>query len=125
MMCELEFKKLNQQTDFKNKVEPLFYTAKFCLGVLCVILSSLTLFLVIFGMFNFYLSSENNATIIQPSDLLNTILKWLGSRGLGYIQNIIFISLAGYLLAVTFHGNQTIGFRFASPTFYPMRPNET
>lgn len=33
--------------------------------------------------------------------------------------------MAGYLLAVTFKGNQTIGFRFASPTFYPMRANET
>jgi len=62
MQCELEFTKLNQQTDFVNKVEPLYYTGKLCLGILCVVLTSTSLFLVVFGMLDYWLSSEQNST---------------------------------------------------------------
>ena len=41
------------------------------------------------------------------------------------IANIIFVQMGLYLTACIFKGNQTMGFRFASPTFYPMRSNET
>lgn len=41
----------------------------------------------------------------------------------GPIIVIIFQCL--YLMVVVQKGNQTIGFRFAAPTFYPMRENET
>lgn len=46
-------------------------------------------------------------------------------KDMDYLCNIIFIGMALYLLAVTIKGNSTLGFRFASPLFYPMRENET
>lgn len=44
---------------------------------------------------------------------------------LGYLANIIFIFLSLYFLICNIKGNSTLGFRFASPLFYPMRENET
>mmetsp|Transcript_8545 Transcript_8545/g.14409 ORF Transcript_8545/g.14409 Transcript_8545/m.14409 type:complete len:160 (-) Transcript_8545:4-483(-) len=46
-------------------------------------------------------------------------------KDLDYLCNLFFVSMAFYLLAVTIKGNATLGFRFASPLFYPMRENET
>ena len=52
-------------------------------------------------------------------------MKYTVKHNMGFISNLIFISMALYLYAVAQKGNSTIGFRFASPTFYPMRSNET
>lgn len=53
------------------------------------------------------------------------ILEFLLERNDDFLCNFIFVTLALYLLAATIKGNSTLGFRFASPTFYPMRSNET
>lgn len=125
MQCELEFKKLNDQTDFANKVEPLYYNGVFALGVLCFLLSSNWLVVIVYDTINYWIVLDKTISSVDPSDYINKILQVCLDNNLGYFCNLIFISLAVYLLAVTFKGNQTIGFRFASPTFYPMRPNET
>ena len=39
MQCEKEFKKLDCQTNYVKKVEPLKYTCQLLLGILCLILS--------------------------------------------------------------------------------------
>ena len=41
------------------------------------------------------------------------------------MANLIFVLMGLYITACCFKGNQTLGFRFASPTFFPMRSNET
>jgi hypothetical protein len=52
-------------------------------------------------------------------------LKFLVKHDLHFVCNVVFVLQALYLVAATTKGNSTLGFRFASPTFYPMRPNET
>ena len=39
MKCEMEFKKLDMQTDYVKKVEPMKYSCQLMLGILCIILS--------------------------------------------------------------------------------------
>ena len=39
MKCEKEFQKLEQVTDYANRVEPMVYTGLLILGILCSILS--------------------------------------------------------------------------------------
>ena len=131
MKCEMEFKKLNDQTDYVNRVEPLTYTGKLILGILCVILSSNWLFVIAFNMVNLYILSyvtdkfSKATTDLENADFVNKIMHWCMENNLSYMANVIFVAMTLYLFATTFKGNQTIGFRFASPTFYPMRSNET
>lgn len=39
MKCEMEFKKLDCQTDYVKKVEPIKYSCQLILGIVCIILS--------------------------------------------------------------------------------------
>ena len=48
-----------------------------------------------------------------------------GGVDLTFIIALIFLSLAMYLLSVAKKGNETLGYRFATFTFYSMQPNET
>ena len=48
-----------------------------------------------------------------------------GLSGNLQIANLIFLLQVIYWLLATLKGNSTLGFRFASPLFYPMRANET
>lgn len=76
MQCEMEFTKLQMQTDFGNKVEPLVYTGKLVLACLCILLTLNWLLLIVQSMFSYYLSSEENDKFFQaaPSNFLNKIL---------------------------------------------------
>lgn len=56
---------------------------------------------------------------------INNVIKVLVENDQYTIANLIFLGMGLYLTACCFKGNQTLGFRFASPTFYPMRSNET
>lgn len=47
MKCETEFIKLDQQTDYVKKVEPLVYTGKLILGILCTFLSVLWISIIV------------------------------------------------------------------------------
>ena len=62
MQMEIEFKKLNMQTDFVNKVEPLYYTGKLWLGILCVLLTCNWLFVIVFNIFDYYFNSSGIVT---------------------------------------------------------------
>ena len=46
MKCEMEFKKLDMQTDYVKKVEPMKYSCQLILGIICVILSLLCLLII-------------------------------------------------------------------------------
>lgn len=56
---------------------------------------------------------------------MNKLLEVCEREDLGYVSNLLFVLNVLYLFLCIQKGNETIGFRFASPTFYPMRENET
>jgi len=57
--------------------------------------------------------------------LQSNLIALLMENGLDSLVMILYLLLAIYLLIVTIKGNSDLGFRFAIPTFYPMRSNET
>jgi hypothetical protein len=121
MQCELEFKKLDSQTDYVKKVEPLIHTAKLLLGSLCVCLSANWLTVIVIELYSAHILGMD----IDSTNYVDLLINFTLNKGLDYVSNLIFLSMAFYLLAVTIKGNMTLGFRFASPLFYPMRKNET
>jgi hypothetical protein len=58
-------------------------------------------------------------------NLFDKVLNFLLVNNMGYLANILFIGISIYILICSIKGNSTLGFRFASPLFYPMRENET
>lgn len=95
MQCELEFKKLDQQTDIVNKVEPLYYTGKLMLGILCLFISGNMLILIVISAVLYYLQLEvNEATsqVASAADYLNVIIKIMLDNNQLYMCNILFIS---------------------------------
>ena len=112
------------QTDM-NKVEPLYYTGQLALGILCVFLSINWLCTIVLTWVNLILSFKDASHKFEYPDIPTILLKFCMENNQYYLANIIFICMAMYLVAVVMKGNTTIGFRFASPTFYPMRTNET
>ena len=129
MKCEIEFKKLDAQTNFVKKVEPLYYTGKLLLGIVCVFLSINWMALIAYTLISTYLfeinTGDKSNLLMKTSDYIDSVMGYFVEKDLDYVSNVIFISMALYLLAVTIKGNSTLGFRFASPLFYPMRENET
>jgi hypothetical protein len=95
-------------------------------GILCVFLSANWLSTIVLSWLNYFLAvgGKSNAEIDYP-DIPNILLKFCMDGKQYYAANVIFICMAVYMFAVVMKGNTTIGFRFASPTFYPMRTNET
>ena len=140
MRVEVEFRKLKDQANI-SKVEPLMYTGLFIVGVICSLLSLNWVMTVIFFIIRTVASQAKYITSVATDgeyandventkektylDLINWIMTFTVEKNMGFVSNIIFISMALYLYAVAQKGNATIGFRFASPTFYPMRSNET
>lgn len=128
MKCEKEFKKLDAQADFASKVDPLYYTGQLWLGILCCLLTANWMVVICVNIINFYFVKISSNDLFETGgkgDYLNKVLEYFRTNNQNYASNIVFMCSVLYLLAVTQKGNQTIGFRFASPTFYPMRPNET
>ena len=69
---------------------------------------------------------DHKMKAFQVSDYVDTLMKFLiVEHDLAYLGNIIFICMTLYMFVAVVKGNSTLGFRFASPLFYPMRPNET
>lgn len=102
------------------------------IGFICVLLSANWLVVIAFQLLNFYIlqkdiAAENKSVSIleQGDDYLNLLLKYLMDQQVDQMCNLIFIAMSLYMLAVTIQGNYKIGFRFAIPTFFPMRQNET
>ena len=71
------------------------------------------------------IASQSADLIKSAADYIDNLMKFTLERNQDYLCDLIFCSMALYLLAVTIKGNQTLGFRFASPLFYPLRKNET
>lgn len=58
-------------------------------------------------------------------NLFDNVLNFFLHNEMGYLANILFLAISLYILICSVKGNSTLGFRFASPLFYPMRENET
>jgi len=57
----------------------------------------------------------------STADPANKIILKLMDNDLAFPCNAIFVLLTLYLILCSYKGNQTLGFRFAHPFFYPMR----
>ena len=113
------------QTDM-SKVEPMYYTGLLLLGIVCTFLSANWLGTIILSYINLLLGiGPGSAGKLAFHDIITIALDYCIENNQQFVANVIFICMAVYLFTVTFKGNTTIGFRFASPTYYPMRPNET
>ena len=72
MLAEREFRKLNNQADFNNKVDSLFYLFKLFLSVICGAISLYFVFLVIVQFLQFFnLDIEFLDPIVKMTELLN------------------------------------------------------
>ena len=108
MLLEIEFKKLDAQTDIHKKVEPLVHSLKLFVGFICVLLSANWLAVIALNVVTFYvlqkdISNEQSETPIVElnNDYINWAMKKLLFLGMDLICNLIFIALAVYMLAVT------------------------
>jgi hypothetical protein len=71
-------------------------------------------------------SAGRGADLIKrAANYINLLMGKALENDLDYVCDVIFVSMALYLVFVTLKGNETLGFRFASPLFYPLRKNET
>ena len=85
MRCEIEFNKLNDQTDYSVRVEPIAYIGKLLLGILCILLSFNWLFVIAFNMINYYIlrhitDTFNEAADNPTGDIVNIVLNWCMDR---------------------------------------------
>ncbi|CDW87933.1 UNKNOWN [Stylonychia lemnae] len=99
LLAEKEFRILDMEANYSQKVEPLRYTFKLVLGIICALLT-LNWFAQIFML-----------------TLIDMKLSIFGS--------FIFVIMAFYLLIISVKGNSTYGYRTACFTFYPITENET
>lgn len=108
------------------------YTCTLILGIICVLLSLNWLFVIIINIVKMLIigdaddqSKGSYMEAFQVSDYVDKLMKFILEKDLGYLANVIFICMTLYMFVAVVKGNSTLGFRFASPLFYPMRPNET
>lgn len=103
----------------------MFYTGLVFLAIIALLLSGLTYAAIISTMIMEY-NNKFQINLFKSDISLNPINKLLLKfEGQIQVSNLIFMTQAIYLLMATYKGNSTLGFRFASPLFYPMRENET
>jgi hypothetical protein len=125
MQCEMEFVKLDQQTDYVKKVEPLIYTGKLWVGILCIFLTANQLAVILLDNIFGYVPGMAPELLRDATDYVDDLMGYLVRKDQVDLCNVIFVSMTVYLLVTTVKGNSFLGFRFASPLFYPMRKNET
>lgn len=121
-----EFKKLEDQAFYAKNVEPCYYYWLLFLSIMSFIFTVnwyavLLLPLITDTDFNplQYISQ-------QIQKLNNSQAQFVGGGiDLGFINALIFLLLTFFLQAVGKKGNETLGYRFATFTFYSMQPNET
>ena len=105
-------------------MEPIKYVGLLILGVFCCFL---TLFFISDALGSIVRSKPEGMSGESTGfeELQNNLIALLMENGLDSLVMILYLLLAIYLLIVTIKGNSDLGFRFAIPTFYPMRSNET
>ena len=134
MKCEQEFKKLDCQTDYVKKVEPLKYSCMLILGVICIFLSLSWLLIIglqIFQDLMYTLAKRNAEQKIangstetegqSPTEAMNdltknikenlekftidALIKLMMDDGSYNNANILFVCMGLYLTACCFKGN--------------------
>lgn len=113
---------LEDQAFYAKNVEPLYYYWCLFLSVLCWLFAA-----------NWYLVLLMPMISDANVNLLDYFSKWIehlnsqlvGIIDLTFINALIFFLLFIYLQAVSRKGNETLGYRFATFTFYSTEPNET
>ena len=118
MSCEREFLKLQQQTDYTSKVEPCFYNLLLVAAMICLIISA-----------DLLIREVANVTVSNREQLeklpINLAMRTMYDNNQFSLCNVLFTATCLYQLYCYFCGNSFLGFRFASPLFYPMKENET
>eukprot|EP00347_Sterkiella_histriomuscorum_P002802 403366747 len=121
LLAEKEYRLLDMQANYAQKVEPLKYTLKLVLGIICALLT-LNWFAQI--ILEILLVLKVGQSFLRLS-YLNSIMIILIDNKVSIIGSIIFIIMAFYLLVISVYGNFTYGYRTACFTFYPITENET
>lgn len=116
-----EFKMLEDQAFYAKNVEPCYYYWLLFLSILCFIFTFNWYFVLLNPLFdetNINTLEFISQTIQKLNDAQSNIVG--GGIDLGFINALIFLLLTIFLQAVAKKGNETLGYRFATFTFYSM-----
>ena len=126
LLAEKEFKKLEDQADFNNRVEPCHYIWKLIQGLLALLYSGLLMFVLLSILFY---RAGVGTKILNPFSALNDYVLDLGQGDarlvIFWIVGTIFVMFYIFSQALAETGNEKLGFNFALLTYYSKAPGET
>lgn len=126
LLAEKEFKKLEDQADFNNRVEPCYYIWKLVQGIMALIYASLIMFLILSSLFK---RAGIGKSTLNPFTAINNYILELGQGDarlvIFWIVGTIFVLFCIFILVIAETGNEKLGFNFALLTYYAKAPNET
>lgn len=76
MRCEIEFKKLQAQSDYSTNVDPLYYTGMLWLGILSILLTSNWLVVIAFNSLKYWLGEKVGNFDLASKDQMNKLLSY-------------------------------------------------
>lgn len=115
----MEFKKLEDQAEFDEKVEPLYYVGMLMVAIIFTLMSLNMYYMIFLNLIQ---------TLVSGFDGLdyNWFNLWAstadaGSVDLTFLINWVFIGLCLYALYAAVKGNEFYGYRSACITFFSMQ----
>ena len=128
LLAEKEFKKLEDQADFNNRVEPCLYVWKLIQGIMALIYSIIIMFLLSASLFQ---QAGLASAALNPMTLMNDYILSLGEGDenrriiIFWLMGTLFVMFCVFIQIVAETGNEKLGFNFALMTYYSKSPNET
>jgi len=118
-----EYKMLEDQAFYAKNVEPMYYYWRLFLGILSWLFTANWYWVLLTPLFG-----------LKNSNTLDLFSKWIdtkhenntsGGIDIAFVESLLFALLFLYLQTVCRTGNENLGYRYATFTFYSMEPNET
>ena len=116
---------LEDQAFYAKNVEPMYYYWRLFLGILSWLFAANWYFCLLMPLF----TTANVNTLEWFSTWINQINANAAATSSGiditFLESLLFAFLFLYLQSVARTGNENLGYRYATFTFYSMEPNET
>ena len=125
LSAEVEFKKLVDQSDYNNKVEPLYYWGKLGLAILAIFMSLNFYYLILIQFCTQIIEDFWGLQYNWLNDFAIYCNSTDGSMDLSFLINWVFITFCLYGVYAAVAGNDYYGYRSSCFTFYAMTVNET
>jgi hypothetical protein len=120
LSAEVEFRKLEDQSDYQNKVEPLYYWGILALSILSFLLSINFLYLVLLQFLSQLIKDFDGLKYYWLNSFAAYTLQLDSEVDLNFLMNWLFIAFTLYAVYAAVKGNDYYGYRSSCFTFYAM-----